>query len=392
MKNDIVVYNKKSNALTLLNGQQGITEQKRYRVIGVMMFCVACSLLIMRILMTLIAPFIFSTDLSPYSQNAIIDVIFSIPVQILALVVMPMLFYKFGLKMNFKQMVRFSNFRHTKWYNYALSVVIGGVGLFVVIGVSLIWQIIITQLGWSGGGGGSVFPETFNFGFFALAIFLTGVLPGFCEEFTMRGGFMNTIRGSFRFPVTIVLMGVAFGLFHQNITQVFFTFLMGILLAAITIKLRSIWPAIIIHFINNAFSVYLSYASHYGWWFMGGYWDVILRLADNAFLFYFVFIVICALYLGLCTALFLLNSNKRLEKKKEVLLDSGFDVTNKKVVLVGEHTDEEIKELDLEKEVHGETKKENLYKPSVRDNAFYIGAIVIASLTTIFTFIWGVVI
>ncbi|MCL2234464.1 MAG: CPBP family intramembrane metalloprotease [Firmicutes bacterium] len=388
--NDIILYKKNPKLLPLAGQNGGVSDQKRYRVIGVMMFCVACSLLVMRILIGLIAPLILATNLSPYAQDAIVDILFSVPVQVGALVLMPMLFYKFGLKMNFRQQMKFTNFKNTKWYNYLLSILIGGVGLFVVIGVSATWSLIIQVLGWSGGGGGSPMPETFNFGLFALNIVLIGVLPGFCEEFTMRGGFMNTMRGSFRFPVTILLMGLAFGLFHQNITQVFFTFLMGILLAAITIKLKTIWPAIIIHFINNAFSTYLSYATHYEWWFMGNFWSFIGGL--NIFVFYILFVIICAVYFGLCALLFMLNSTKRLEKKQQVLLDSGFDVTNKKVALVGEYSNEEIKEIGLEKEVHGEVEKEKLYNPSLRDNAFYIGAIVITGITTIFTFVWGLVV
>jgi len=392
MDSNITILKEKEKDLPILSAQSGITEQKRYRVIALMIFCVACSLLVMRIIINLVAPLILETDLSPYAKEAIIDVLFTIPAQILSLVVMPVLFYKFGLKMRMKQMIKFSNFRKTPWYNYLLSIAIGFIGYFVVLGIVIVWVNVLIWIGWSPSGGESAYPAAFHAGYFLLAIFLTGVLPGFCEEFTMRGGFMNTIRGSFRFPVTIVLIGLAFGLFHQNVGQVFFTFLMGILLAAITLKLKSIWPAIIIHFVHNSFSVYLSYAYEYDL-FLGGYGRVIDGMFDiSPFLFYIVFVIFCALYFGICFLLFYLNSTKHLSRKKEKLLDSGFDVTNKKVVLVGEHTDEEIKELDLEKEIHGKIEEEQLYKPSLRDNAFYIGAIVIAGLTTVFTFVWGLVV
>lgn len=54
--------------------------------------------------------------------------------------------------------------------------------------------------------------------------------------------------------ISIVFSGVAFGLFHGNISQVFYTCFMGMCLAFIYCKTGNIKYSILIHIINNGFS------------------------------------------------------------------------------------------------------------------------------------------
>ena len=62
------------------------------------------------------------------------------------------------------------------------------------------------------------------------------------------------------------------------------------------------------------------------------------------------------------------------------------------MVLVGEEDKEKVRELGLDKEVYGEKLKEDLYKPTMRDNAFFFGAVAVSVLTTLFSFIFGYII
>lgn len=145
----------------------------------------------------------------------------------------------------------------------------------------------------------------------------------------------------------------------------------------------------IIHFFNNSASVYVEYAENYGWW-GGGYYDFInVNLQTRPAVVLGLYIVVCAVFAGLVVLYFYLNSKQRLKKKKDVITSSGFDVTNGKVVLVGEDNPDMVRELDMEKEVYGGKTAEPLYRPTLKDNVFFIGAIVVAALTTVFSFIWG---
>lgn len=52
----------------------------------------------------------------------------------------------------------------------------------------------------------------------------------------------------------VVSVSVVFGLLHGNVIQFIFAFLVGLVLAYITIKTESIIPAMCIHALNNGMS------------------------------------------------------------------------------------------------------------------------------------------
>ncbi|MDE7395201.1 MAG: CPBP family intramembrane metalloprotease [Clostridiales bacterium] len=351
-----------------------VSRQKQYRIVGLCTFVVAAGLLLMRILLYYL----------PIESDLVADAVFSLPLQIGILVVVPFLFYKFGLKKNVREIAAFSSMRKTRWYNLVLAVPIGLCAYGVTIGVSAIWQNILIQLGYTHSS--SSLPETFTVGALLLSLFLTCVLPAFCEEFFNRGGLLTTVRGSFPFKLTLLYMGLEFGLFHQNITQVFYTALFGAYMAFLCLKCKSLYPGMIVHFINNACAVVTDYCSTYG--FFGG--GIARAVNETRAIFVLMALILVAgAFAGLTVLLSHLNSAKRLEKKKDVIASSGFDHKNNRVVLVGEEDKEKVRELGLDKEVYGEKLEEALYKPTLRDNAFFIGTAVLSFLTTIFSFIFG---
>lgn len=371
MENAIQLYHERA---------EGVSRSKQYRIMGLLTFCVAVALPLVRLLSYYL----------PIENEALSDFLFTFLIQICVLVVMPVLFYKFALKKNFKEIFEFSNFRKTKWYNLALAFLIGICCLVVTIGVSTIWQSILIALGYTHTS--SPMPENFSAGLMILNIILTGILPAFCEEFFNRGGLLTTIRGSFPFYTAVIIMGLEFGLFHQYVTQVFYTALFGGYMAFITMRLKSIYPAMIIHFTNNTISVINDYCDEYGF-LNGGLFGIINDTAANRPQWLLLaFVVFAGILVGLTALLLHLNSAEKLKRKKDVIASSGYDHKNNRVVLVGEEDKEKVRELDLDKEVYGQKLKEELYKPTVRDNVFFIGAITVSVLTTLFSFVFGWVI
>ena len=59
--------------------------------------------------------------------------------------------------------------------------------------------------------------------------------------------------------VGVIASALLFGLFHGNIAQFFNTFVMGLVLAYVTVKSRSIIPAIIAHICNNSSTIIVMY-------------------------------------------------------------------------------------------------------------------------------------
>ena len=57
----------------------------------------------------------------------------------------------------------------------------------------------------------------------------------------------------------ILTTGLMFGLMHMNVFTVFETGVLGVILGLITVNSGSVFPAVIMHFTNNAFSVILMF-------------------------------------------------------------------------------------------------------------------------------------
>ena len=355
----------------------GVSAQKRYRVMALLTFCVAAALCVVRLISYYL----------PITNELLSDLVFSLLMQVGVLVGMPFLFYKCFFKESVRSIASFSGLHRTKWYNLLLAVPIGIGCHIVTIGVSSVWQAIISAFGYTHTS--SPLPETFSPLALILSLILTGVLPGFCEEFFNRGGLLTTVRGSHTFRMTVILMGLEFGLFHQHITQVFYTALFGAFMAFLALKLKSILPCMVIHFVNNAFSVINDYCDTYD--FMGGgLYRLINDTASSRPILLLPLYVLCAaVTVGLVVFLLHVNGVRFLKRKKDTIADSGYDHTHNRVVLVGEEDKEKVRELGLDKEVYGHKLAEERYKPTLADNAFFYGAIAICVLTTLFSFVFG---
>jgi membrane protease YdiL (CAAX protease family) len=80
------------------------------------------------------------------------------------------------------------------------------------------------------------------------------IAPAFAEEFLFRGVFYNNLR---RFGRTqaILISAFLFALMHQNIGQLFYTFVGGIAMAVMYEMTGSIWCSVFFHLFNNEISV-----------------------------------------------------------------------------------------------------------------------------------------
>ena len=88
-------------------------------------------------------------------------------------------------------------------------------------------------------------------------IAIIAVLPAIFEEFTFRGIFLSMLEKKYSFLKVSVVIGLMFGMMHLNVFTFLETALLGTLLTMITIRSGSIIPAIVFHFVNNAYSIIL---------------------------------------------------------------------------------------------------------------------------------------
>ncbi len=329
-------------------------RKKEFRAVGLAIFVSASGLLLLRIIFNLIGDSLSET---------LTDCLFSTSMQIGVLLLGTFLSLKLYLRRPTKRVLEYTNFRKPSLAVMLLCFPFGICVLVATIGVSTVWVAILMGLGYEPGSG-TPMPEKFSLGLLLINIFLTGVLPGICEEFTNRGALLTGLRNTFSKRVTIVLCGIAFGLFHQNITQVFYASLFGMLMAYLTLESKSIFPAMVVHFTNNAVSVYSDFATSYDI-FLSGFFNWLSEtFVTNFALIGILFVLTVAL------GVFLYIVIIKLSRKHYYKQTGGIRVL-----------DEYEEETPLA--------PTTLYKPSLGDWAFYIGALVMTALTTVATFVWG---
>lgn len=85
----------------------------------------------------------------------------------------------------------------------------------------------------------------------------TAVVPALIEEMALRGIIMQTLR-RYGDMFAIICSALIFGLMHCNLMQIPFAFIAGVAIGYAVIVTESVWTGVIIHFLNNAFSVTVS--------------------------------------------------------------------------------------------------------------------------------------
>ena len=95
-----------------------------------------------------------------------------------------------------------------------------------------------------------------------LNIVSAAVFPALLEEMAMRGFVLHALR-PYGDWFAIVVSSVLFGLIHGNVLQLPFALVLGLMLGWMTVRTGSIWPAVVLHFVNNALSVALGWGEQF---------------------------------------------------------------------------------------------------------------------------------
>ena len=86
--------------------------------------------------------------------------------------------------------------------------------------------------------------------------------PAFIEEMIFRGAVMQSLR-RFGDIFAIVFSALIFGIFHLNLIQMPYAFIMGLCMGYFVMRTGSLWVSIIVHLINNGATVVFEYAAPY---------------------------------------------------------------------------------------------------------------------------------
>ena len=87
-----------------------------------------------------------------------------------------------------------------------------------------------------------------------LMFFTVAVVPAFVEEFLFRGLVLSNLLPYGR-TTAIFASALLFGVMHQNVEQLLYATVAGLVLGFLYVKTKSIWICILLHFVNNFISV-----------------------------------------------------------------------------------------------------------------------------------------
>jgi sodium transport system permease protein len=83
------------------------------------------------------------------------------------------------------------------------------------------------------------------------------LVPAICEEIAFRGLVLRGLQGYFRPRDAVFLSSFFFALFHMNVFLFLPMFVLGVVLGLLTVRSRSLLPAILFHFLHNSVLILL---------------------------------------------------------------------------------------------------------------------------------------
>lgn len=315
-----------------------------------------------------------------------------------------------------KDILRFYGFKKMSWkavlYSFLLGIVVYILNVFVVT----FFRVVLTALGYTYSTGSTI--TSYPFWLLIVNLIVSAVLPAICEETAHRGMLLRGLsnKGAMK---SIVISSLLFGLMHLNIEQFFYATIIGLLLGTITMFCDTIYPAIIIHFMNNALSTFMTFSSVNNLGFDGMFNWINFNLVNNpvtAILF-----TICLITLLIFALIFLFKriyretAVKRIHMLQEALftevMRSNYyeelrEISNQDGMQVGDSEDDEIEKKEKEFDKIFQTKaidtgnaselsnaimmEDEPYKPDKLSNILLTMCIVLTAAVTLMTFIWGV--
>lgn len=98
-----------------------------------------------------------------------------------------------------------------------------------------------------------------HFGWYVLSIIVLALLPAIFEELIFRGIILNGLVKSLGEVGAIFMSALLFSLMHASLQQLLYTFILGIILGWIATRTGSTFSSMIVHFLNNAIVVTISF-------------------------------------------------------------------------------------------------------------------------------------
>ena len=337
------------------------------------------------------------------------DYVFNIVVQIGLLLCLSIFLFSKLLKKKPGSVCHFFGMKKISAKAIWMSIGIGAMVFFLNIFVASFFNVILQFFGYNFSSSSQ--SGTYPFYMLLVNVIFTAILPGLCEEVAHRGLVLHGLS-PLGWKRAVIISGLLFGLMHMNIEQFFYATIIGLFVGWLSVGCGSIFPAIIVHFMNNFLNVYISFSQSNGLVIGRLYNAFITALTSNFFLGVLFIIIFCALLVWGIFSLSLklqkertsgtINALKNVLVKQIIKQDYMHEIEKSQAELLGKEIVEAIpveEEIDLEKTGNEVGLSSEIEDEMMREEGFEMDSInkillgtIFALLVgvTLFTFIWGV--
>ena len=92
-----------------------------------------------------------------------------------------------------------------------------------------------------------------------VSLLVIALAPAICEEMLFRGLILHALKTRYKIASAIFITAALFGFYHMSLVKFIPTGLLGLALCYVVWRTGSIYPAMLMHFLNNAYSVIIIY-------------------------------------------------------------------------------------------------------------------------------------
>lgn len=166
----------------------------------------------------------------------------------------PFVLLSFLAKKKLSQIVPMVKSKEKGWY---LPSLLAGFGFCMLANIlSNIFNMVLGGFGISSSAPDFKFPD--GAVGLIISVIAVSVIPALLEEFAFRGVVLGILR-PYGDSYAIIVSAVLFGLMHGNLEQIPFATMVGLVLGVIVCATDSIYPAMLVHFLNNFISIMLQF-------------------------------------------------------------------------------------------------------------------------------------
>lgn len=314
------------------------------------------------------------------------DVLSSFLIQIVVMFAIPLLLYRLLFKKKFKDCFKDFGFKKISGKMVAITIVLGFVLYFINSFVSDAWASVIAFFGYESLAGSTT--VTLSYKFLFKEFVLSAILPGICEEFLHRGIMLHAGKKYANPRFCLIISSILFGLMHLNINQFLYAAILGGLMGYVALVSDSIFPTMIIHFMNNFLSSYFVYGAYLNWPFARFVANFETVLSSNIVVFVLSATSGVLLLIFAYRILVRMLARERIKRDVKNILNS--------LQLENLSLEDAQAKINMANQILNEAEHFNFVKnkensPSFVDKIFLYSSLVLGGLTTIATFIWGLI-